>query len=87
MPQQQSARVGERDGARPARTFQQPGSHDLLEVGDLLAHGGLRVAQTPRRAAERALLRDGFECGEVTQLDAQPLIVFVDRHQRKVDLC
>ena len=46
-----------------------------LERGDLLADRRLGVAERERRRAERALLRDRPQRGEVAYLDAEPGIV------------
>ena len=41
-----------------------------LELGDLLADGGLRVAELTRSQAERAVPGDGVERHEMAELDA-----------------
>ena len=70
-----------RDGhrARAAGPGEQLLADDLLERRDLLADGGLGVAEALRRAAEGALLRDRLERREVAELNAEPLIEFHDR--------
>jgi hypothetical protein len=57
-------------------------SDDPLELRDLLAHGGLRVAQLARRATERTGARHRFQSGEMPQLDSQPIISAHDRYKR-----
>lgn len=39
-----------------------------FERANLLAQGGLRIAQPRRRPTERALLRDGLQSGEVAKI-------------------
>ena len=53
---------------------------ELLEPGDLLADGRLRVAEAFRGPAEGALALDGLQRREMAQLDAQPFIRFSDHH-------
>ena len=50
-----------------------PGADQALEREDLAADGGLRVAETARRGAERPLCRDSAERDQVPQLDAVPV--------------
>ena len=67
------AGVGE-TGRGPLERSTSRAPHDPLEQRDLLADRRLRVPEGPRRAAERALARDGVERGEVAHLDAEPTI-------------
>ena len=66
-------------GRGPPGRVEQLLADDLLERRDLLADGGLGVAEALRRAAEGALLRDRLERREVAELNAEPLIEFHDR--------
>jgi len=86
MTEQERARLRERHCARAAGALDERLADDLLERRDLLAHGGLRVAEALRRAAERALVRDRVERREVAQLDAEPLISLSDRSHEYLDL-
>ena len=81
VAQQELTGLGEGHRSRPTRAVEQALADDPLEGRDLLADGGLRVAETLRRAAERARLRNRLERSEMPQLDAEPPIRFHDRHQ------
>ena len=76
MAEQQPPGLGQRHRARPARTLDEPDADGALERRDLLADGGLRVAEGGRRASERAFLREGLQGGEMPQFDAEPAIRF-----------
>jgi hypothetical protein len=65
---------GVSETGRGARALDQPRPHDPLEQRDLLADRGLRVAERPRGAAERALAGDGVERGQMADLDPEPTI-------------
>jgi hypothetical protein len=84
--EQDPPRLRQRHRARPARPLDEALADDPLEGGDLLADGGLGVAEPLRRPAERALGRHRFQRGEMAQLDAQPSIRFHDRYQWYLDL-
>ena len=86
VPEQELAGLRQRHGPRAARALDEPLPDEALEGGDLLADGRLRVAEPLRRAAERALVRDGLEGREMPQFDAEPTIRFHDRHHRIPDL-
>ena len=81
VPEQQAAGLGQRDRLRSPRPLDQALADDPLEHRDLLAHGGLRVAEARRSAAERALARDGLEGDQMPQFDPQPAIRFHNRSQ------
>src|SRR5581483_533962 len=74
VPEQKRPGLRQLDAAGAAWAVEEALPDDLLELGDLLADGGLRVAELARRRAERARARDRLERGEVAQLDAEPLI-------------
>ena len=86
VAEQHLARIGERDGPWAAGALDERLADDLLERRDLLADGGLRVAEPVGGATERALARDRVEGREVANLDAQPLIRFGDRLHEYLDL-
>ena len=69
MTQHQPSGLRQRDRPRPAGPFDQLLADDALERRDLLADGGLRIPERDRRAAERALLRDGLERQQMAQLE------------------
>jgi hypothetical protein len=81
VPEKQAAGVGEVDGSGPARPLDEPLADLALEVGDLLAHGRLGVAEVARGPAERARSSDRLEGGDVAQLDAEKAITFHDQHE------
>ena len=81
VPQQERAGLGQRDRARAAGPLDEPLADDPLERRDLLADRRLRVAEPLRGAAERALVRERLQRGEVAHLDAEPTIRFHDRYQ------
>ncbi len=66
----------DRPGA--AGAIEHGAADEALEGGDLLADGGLGVAEPQRRLAERALGGDGVEGDEVPELEIAELHV----HQR-----
>ena len=86
VAQHEVAGRGQRDRARAARALDQPRPDDPLEQRDLLADRRLRVAERPRRAAERALAGDGVERGEMAHLDAEPTIRVSHQHQNYSEL-
>jgi len=69
------------DRARAARPVDEPLPDDPLELGDLLAHGRLRVPELARGGAERAQPPDRLEGDDVPQLDASPSITFHNQNQ------
>jgi hypothetical protein len=81
VPEEQAAGVGEVDAPRAARTVDELLADDLLELGDLLAHGRLRVAELARRGAEGAKPPDGLQGDEVAQFDASPSITLHNRFE------
>ena len=81
MPQHDLARLGQRDGPRPARALDQLEADGALERGDLLRDGRLRVAEALGRAREGALLGDGLQRGQVARLDSDESISRHDRFQ------
>jgi hypothetical protein len=87
VAQEEPRGVGEVDGARAARALDEALPDGALELRDLLAHGGLRVAELARRAPERARAADRLEGGEMAKLDPEPTITFHDQHQQYLDLC
>jgi hypothetical protein len=80
--QEKHAGLGERDPSRPTRTIDQALADGPLERGDLLADGRLRVSETLRGAAKRALLGDRLERGEVADLHPEEMISSTHRHKR-----
>ena len=68
VPEQEPPGVGERDGPRAAGALDQPLADDLLQLGDLLADRRLRVAELPRRTAERAGARERLQGSQMPQL-------------------
>jgi hypothetical protein len=80
--EQQRARVGQRDRARAAGAVDQPLPDDALECRNLLGDGRLCVAEAPRGAAERSLLRDRLEGEQMPQLNAEPTISLHNRTLR-----
>jgi hypothetical protein len=76
---EQAPGVGEVDPPRPARPVDEPPADRPLEVGDLLAHGGLRIAELACRGPEGARPPDGLERREVAQLDTEESITFIHR--------
>ena len=86
VAEQHLARIGERDGTRAAGPLDERLADDPLERRDLLADGGLRVAEPVGGATERPLARDRVEGREVADLDAEPLIRFCDRLHEYLDL-
>ncbi len=81
MPQHDLARLGQRDGPRPAGALDELETDRALERGDLLGDGRLRVAEALGRAREGVLLRDGLQSGQVPRLDADESISRHDRFQ------
>ncbi len=67
--EQEGACLGEGDRLGAARPLDQPVADDPLERGDLLADRRLRIPESRRGLAERALARDRFQSQEVPQLD------------------
>ncbi len=86
VPQQEQARLGEGHGTRAAGTDDEPLPDDALEVRDLLAHRRLRVAELARCAAERLRASDGFERGQMAQLEPEESITFIHVKQLYPDL-
>jgi hypothetical protein len=71
VPQQQLARLSQRDRARPAGALDEPFADRALESLDLLAYRRLRVPKASRGAAEGALARNRLERQEMAQLDTE----------------
>ncbi len=86
VPEQELPGLGERHGPRAAWPVEEPLPDDALEVGDLLAHRRLRVAELARRAAERLRASDGFERGQMAQLEPEESITFIHVKQLYPDL-
>ena len=72
VPQQQRAGLSELEVRLAARALDEPHADDRLERRNLLADGGLRVAKSLCRVAERAELGDGVQGQQVTQLESGP---------------
>ena len=81
VAEQEPPRVGEVDPPRASGALDELLPDHALELGDLLAHGRLRVAELASRAAERAVPRHGVERHEVAQLDAGPSITFHTQYE------
>ena len=67
------------DRPRAAGAVEQGAADEPLEGGDLLADGGLGVAEAHGGTAERALRGDGVEGDEVAQFEVAELL---HEHQR-----
>ena len=63
--QHRGARVGQRDAALGA--IEEPHAELLLQLADLLAHGGLRDMQALGGATEVQFLRNGYEVPQVPE--------------------
>jgi hypothetical protein len=87
VAQQDLAGRGQRDRARPAGALHEPRPDDPLEQRELLADRRLRVAESSRRGAERALAGDRIERGEMANLDAEPTIRISHQHQNYSEWC
>ena len=87
VPQQQLARLGQRDGARAARPLDQLLAHGALEGSHLLADRGLRVAERLRGPAEGTVLRDRLERHQVAQLEREKTIRLHNQRHHNIDLC
>ena len=74
MREQHLAGVGQLDRAGSAGADDQPLPDDALERRDLLADRRLHVAEPGGGSAERALLGDRREGGQVPDLDAGRVI-------------
>ncbi len=81
VPEEQPPRVGQVDGPRATGTVDEPLPDIALEQRDLLADGGLGVAELPGRATEGARAADGLEGREMPQFDAEPSITFHNRNK------
>ncbi len=81
VAEQEAARVGEVDAARAARAVDEALADDALELGDLLADRGLRVAELAGRGVERAVPPHRVERHQVAQLDPSPSIAFHYRYE------
>ena len=57
VAEQEAAGVGQVDGPRAARAVDEPLADDALELGDLLAHRRLRVAELARGARRTSACR------------------------------
>jgi hypothetical protein len=71
VAQEELPGLGQGHRSRPPRPLDELLADDALERRDLLAHGGLRVPELDRRAAERALGLDCVESSQMAQLDAE----------------
>jgi hypothetical protein len=87
VPEQQYARLGQRDRPWAAGPVDQPLADDALQRRDLLADRGLRVAELLGRATERAVLRDRLQGDQVTQFESEPVIRFHNQYEIIHDLC
>ena len=65
VPEQHLAGLGQRHRLLASRPLDELLADDPLERGDLLADGGLRVAERGRGAAERRAGRDSLERSEM----------------------
>ena len=74
VTQEQRAGLGHRDGTRATGPLDELLVDDPLERRDLLADGGLRVAELGGGATERASTGHRFEGGEVPDLDPEPVV-------------
>ena len=74
VPEEQLARLGERDCPRASRSLDELLADDPLERRDLLADRRLRVAKSFSGPPERALAGERLQGGEMPQFDAQPPI-------------
>ena len=81
MAEQDPAGLGQLDGARPAWALDEALADDPFERRDLLADGGLGVAELFGRAAEAALGRNRLQGGQMPQFDSEPSIRFHDQDQ------
>jgi hypothetical protein len=81
VSQEQPAGVGEVDAAWAAGALDELLADDALELGDLLAHGRLRVAKLAGGESERPVPRHGVERHEVAQLEPSPSITFHDQYE------
>ena len=80
-------RLGERDGARATRPFDQFLADGTLQRRHLLADRGLRVAERLRGPAEGAVLRDRLERHQVAQLEREKTIRLHNQRHHNIDLC
>ena len=84
-PGQDRSGVGEQDASgfgqphRPgaAAAIEHARAHQLLEADDLLADGGLRIAQFVGGCIERPMTSDGVEGHQVAELQAKS----ISRHE------
>ena len=81
VAEEELARLRERDAPRSARALDEPLADHALERLDLLADRGLRVAEALGGAAERALLGDRLERGQMPQFDPEPSIRSHNRNE------
>ena len=79
VPEQDPARLRQRDGPRAARALDQPHPDDALERRDLLRDRRLRVAELLGGPPERALVGDRLERDEMAKIEPEPAISFHDR--------
>jgi hypothetical protein len=81
VAEQEPPRVGEIDRPRATRPLDERLADAALELRDLLANGGLRVAELAGRRAEGARPPDRLERGEMAKLDTEKSITFHDRNE------
>ena len=81
VPEEQPARVGQVDGPGAAGPVDEPLPDVALEQRDLLADGGLGVAELAGRPAEGARAADGLQGREMPQFDAEPSITFHNQNE------
>ena len=67
------AQRGQLHGTRAARAVEQRAADESLEGGDLLADGGLGVAEPSRCSPERAFAGHGVEGDQVAELEIAEL--------------
>ena len=87
MTKEQSAGLGQRDGAGASGALDELLADDPLEGRDLLADRRLRVAEALGGPSEGALARDRLQGGQVPDLDPKPTIRFHNRNEQYYDLC
>ena len=79
VPEEDPARLGQRDRPRAAGPLDQPHADDALERRDLLRDRRLRVPELLGGPPERALVRDRLERDEMAKIEPEPAISFHDR--------
>ena len=70
--QHQASGIGDGHFAGAGLSVDEAGAHEPLERGQLLANGGLAVAELTCRGGKGSLARHGSKGHEVAELDARP---------------